>query len=128
MVDDPAAKGFYTEAMYGKKITASQYSPFVKKPSNLYNTGQAVCGGRGCVRACMISMEKRNVLKNKFKKEFRRDRQWTVDWSTPENRRVAAAGEHIAQVSLSNTSAGNLMKAAVEGEKNGALPRIKEAD
>ncbi|OGV68906.1 MAG: hypothetical protein A2283_16660 [Lentisphaerae bacterium RIFOXYA12_FULL_48_11] len=128
VVDDPAAKGFYTEAMYGKKITASQYSPFVKKPSNLYNTGQAVCGGRGCVRACMISMEKRNVLKNKFKKEFRRDRQWTVDWSTPENRRVAAAGEHIAQVSLSNTSAGNLMKAAVEGEKNGALPRIKEAD
>ncbi len=128
VVDEPDKKGFYTEAMYGKKITASQYSPFVKKPSNLYNTGQAVCGGRGCVRACMVSMEKRKVLGNKFKKEFRRDPLWTVDWSQPENSRVAAAGEHISQVSLSNTSAGNLVKVAAEGEKNGALPRIKEAD
>lgn len=128
VVEDSNAMGFYTEAMYGKKITASQYSPFVKKPSNLYNTGQAVCGGRGCVRACMISMEKRNVLKNKFHMEFRRDRQWTVDWSKPENSSVAAAGESIVQVSLSNTSAGNPSRPGTEDGKKGALPRIKEAD
>ena len=128
VADGPDAKGFYTEAMYGKKITASQFSPFVKKPSNLYNTGQAVCGGRGCVRACMISMEKRNVLQNKFLKEFRRERPWTVDWSAPENRSVAETGESIGPVSLSNTSAGTPAKRESVDAKSGAAPKAKEAD
>lgn len=58
------------------------WSPFNKKPRNLYNTGQAVCGARGCTRACMISLESRGVLQNKFKQKFRRRKPWTVDWST----------------------------------------------
>ena len=128
VVDAPESKGFYTEAMYGKKITASQYSPFVKKPSNLYNTGQAVCGGRGCVRACMVSMEKRKVLTNKFQKDFRRESPWTIDWSTPENQSVALAGEAIGPVSLSNTSAGTTVKVTTSDLSNGALPKMKEAD
>ena len=57
------------------------WSPFFKKPRNLYNTGQAVCGARGCTRACMISMEARGVLQNKFHKPFRRQKPWSVDWS-----------------------------------------------
>jgi hypothetical protein len=56
-------------------------SPFFKKPRNLYNPGQAVCGARGCTRACMISLEARDVLQNKFHKQFRRSKPWTVDWS-----------------------------------------------
>jgi len=67
--DDPAiSRGFWT--------------PFNKKPRNLYNTGQAVCGAAGCTRACMISLEARGVLKNKFKEKFRRRKQWSVDWSS----------------------------------------------
>jgi len=62
----------------------SSISPFYKKPRNLYNTGQAVCGGRGCVRACMINLEKRGVLENKFEKPFRRRKPWLVDWSQPD--------------------------------------------
>lgn len=65
----------------GGNITRSKYTPFFHKPPNVYNTGQAVCGGRGCVRACMISLEKRGVLRNKFKTDFRRRKPWTVDWS-----------------------------------------------
>jgi ferredoxin len=60
------------------------WSPFSKKPRNLYNTGQAVCGGRGCMRACMISLENRGVLKNKFHNKFRRRKPWSVDWDKPE--------------------------------------------
>ena len=59
------------------------WSPFYHKPRNLYNTGQAVCGSRGCTRACMISLESRGVLQNTFKQKFRRRPEWKVDWSTP---------------------------------------------
>ncbi len=59
------------------------WSPFNHKPRNVYNTGQAVCGARGCTRACMISLESRGVLQNSFKQKFRRRPQWKVDWSQP---------------------------------------------
>ncbi len=65
----------------GEGTRPSFISPFFKKPRNLYNTGQAVCGARGCTRACMISLEKRGVLKNKFVNEFRTEKPWTIDWS-----------------------------------------------
>ncbi|MDD4689321.1 MAG: hypothetical protein PHE51_06205 [Eubacteriales bacterium] len=59
----------------------AHYSPFYNKPANLYNSGQAVCGAMGCTRACMIALEGRGVLKNKFKTPFRRKKLWSVDWS-----------------------------------------------
>ncbi|HHX41121.1 MAG TPA: hypothetical protein GX715_14265 [Armatimonadetes bacterium] len=71
----------YMEPLYGKKITRSPITPFYRKPRNLYNTGQAVCGGRGCLRACMINLEKRDVLGNKFDEPFRRRKPWKMDWS-----------------------------------------------
>ena len=64
-------------------ITRAPWTPFYRKPRNLYNTGQAVCGGRGCMRACMISLEDRQALQNKFHKPFRRRKPWKVDWSSP---------------------------------------------
>jgi len=59
----------------------NEITPFRFKPRNLYNVGQAICGGRGCIRACMINLEKRGVVENKFKTPFRRRKPWTVDWS-----------------------------------------------
>lgn len=56
-------------------------TPFYKKPDNTFGTGEAICGGKGCIRACMISLEARNVIGNKFKQPFRRRPQWSVDWS-----------------------------------------------
>jgi len=58
------------------------WSPFFKKPNSLYNTGQAVGGARGCTRSCMIQLEKRGVLRNKFKDQFRRRPEWRVDWNS----------------------------------------------
>ncbi len=71
----------YMEGIRGKNAKPGWWSPFYKKPRNLYNTGQAVCGARGCTRACMISLENRGVLRNKFKEKFRRRKPWSVDWS-----------------------------------------------
>ncbi len=66
----------------GPRTRPGWWSPFFKKPKNLYNTGQAVGGARGCTRSCMIQLEKRGVLHNKFHQPFRRREPWRVDWST----------------------------------------------
>ena len=71
----------YMEPLYGRKIARGSNTPFYYKPRNLYNAGQAICGARGCTRACMMSLEKRGVLSNKFKSPFRRRAPWSVDWS-----------------------------------------------
>ena len=75
------------------------WSPFMKKPRNVYNTGQAVGGARGCTRACMIQLEKRGVLRNRFKDEFRRRPEWRVDWET-EPEYPADARMHDAKASV----------------------------
>jgi epoxyqueuosine reductase len=81
-----------SEYVPGRPDTSpSRISPFRKKPSNLYNSGQAVCGGAGCVRACMISLEKRGALSNRFEREFRRRKPWSVDWSAGDPDVPAAA-------------------------------------
>lgn len=72
-------KGHYFEEM--DQYKSGEISPFFHKPVNLYKSGQSICGGRGCLRACMISLEKRGVLKNKFKFPFRTTKPWRVDWS-----------------------------------------------
>ncbi|NLC44729.1 MAG: epoxyqueuosine reductase [Clostridiales bacterium] len=72
-------EGHYMEGR--NDIKPSHISPFYHKPRNLYNTGQAVCGARGCTRACMINLESRGVLKNKFHQPFRTKKPWTMDWS-----------------------------------------------
>lgn len=74
----------YTPPMYGKNVKRGSHTPFVKKPRNLYNTGQAVCGARGCTRACMIALEARGVIQNRFNDKFRRRKPWSIDWSQPE--------------------------------------------
>ena len=63
------------------KYKPSPISPFYKAPPHLYNTGKAVCGAKGCTRACMDSLEKRGVLKNKFEHPFRTSKPWSIDWS-----------------------------------------------
>lgn len=64
-----------------KNSVPGDWSPFYHQPRKVYNTGEAICGARGCTRACMISLESRGVLQNKFHDKFRRRPTWTVDWS-----------------------------------------------
>jgi len=78
--DDGSLPDYIDGQMYGYKIKPSNITPFYKKPRNLYNTGQAICGGKGCIRACMIHLEKKGILKNKFKNQFRREKPWIVEW------------------------------------------------
>ncbi len=45
----------------------------------LFDHNASLGGGRGCIRACMIHLEERGVLKNRFKNPFRRRPTWTLD-------------------------------------------------
>ena len=73
---------FPTSKTRSGKYKASDISPFETAPKHLYNSGKAICGAKGCTRACMISLENRGVLKNKFENPFRTSKPWRVDWST----------------------------------------------
>ena len=75
-------RGSYIEGR--DDLKPSSISPFYHKQKNLYNSGKAICGAAGCTRACMISLEKRGVLKNKFEHPFRTEKPWRVDWSAEE--------------------------------------------
>lgn len=88
---EPDEKGYYLKGR--DDVKPSPYSPFYHKPVNLYNTGQAVCGARGCTRACMISLENRGVLKNSFKSPFRTKKPWMVDWSAEGIAQAAGKGK-----------------------------------
>jgi ferredoxin len=72
-------KGGYIEGR--DDCRPSPYSPFYKKPRNVFTHGEAVCGGRGCIRACMIGLEARGAIKNTFKTPFRTEKPWLVDWT-----------------------------------------------
>ena len=79
---EPVAEGETGDYMPNSdKFKPASFSPFYHKPRNLYNTGQAICGAKGCTRACMISLEARGVLKNKFHSPFRTQKLWSMDWS-----------------------------------------------
>jgi ferredoxin len=45
----------------------------------LYNHNASLEGARGCTRACMIHLEQRGVLSNKFVNPFRRRKPWQLD-------------------------------------------------
>ncbi len=81
--DDVPDDQQYDQPTHGHKVARSRITPFFHKPRRLYNTGEAVCGGRGCLRACMIRLEQRGVLANRFERPFRRREPWSVDWSGP---------------------------------------------
>ncbi len=74
---------FKEPASFVGKYKASEITPFVRAPKHLYNTGKAICGAAGCTRACMISLESRGLLKNRFVNPFRTSKPWKVDWSEP---------------------------------------------
>jgi len=81
---EPVAEGETGDYIPGSdKYKPAHFSPFYHKPRNLYNTGKAICGAAGCTRACMVSLERRGVLKNKFANPFRPvgTKPWRLDWS-----------------------------------------------
>lgn len=49
-----------------------------KKFRGLFGNNPAIEGARGCIRACMIHLEERGKLKNRFNAPFRRRKPWKL--------------------------------------------------
>lgn len=45
---------------------------------NVCGYNSAMCGGKGCMRACMVHLEEKGILKNKFKNKFRKSQPWKI--------------------------------------------------
>lgn len=45
---------------------------------NACGYNNAMCGGRGCIRACMVHLEKQGKLKNQFQEPFRKRKPWRL--------------------------------------------------
>ena len=80
----------FDEVPGGREILMGQRKPRPEEVSGLqrilrkyypnacgYNS--AMCGGRGCIRACMVHMEERGILKNTFHRKFRRRKPWKME-------------------------------------------------
>jgi epoxyqueuosine reductase QueG len=57
-----------------------RFNPFIGEPMQVVVYSRALEGARGCIRACMIHLEKEGKLKNKFKEPFRRRKPWELEW------------------------------------------------
>ncbi len=53
-------------------------SELIKTWMDPYGHKPAIEGGRGCIRACMIHLDERGILKNKFKSPFRKRKPWVL--------------------------------------------------
>ena len=67
---EACSKGFQGMKPYNR------YNPFIGEPSPAILYSRAIEGGRGCIRACMIHLEKQGKLKNRFKEPFRKRKTW----------------------------------------------------
>lgn len=56
-----------------------EVNPFNAEYDFQYGYGRAIEGAAGCIRACMVHLEQRDKLKNKFHEPFRTKKPWTLD-------------------------------------------------
>jgi len=71
----PLATAKWTDALW------EHSDPYVIKFYNyvMNHVGYfALCGARGCIRACMMNLEKNGIIENKFKNEFRYKPAWLL--------------------------------------------------
>lgn len=53
--------------------------PYNRAGWESYHHPAAICGARGCMRACMIHLEEQGRLENRFRNPFRRRKPWRLD-------------------------------------------------
>jgi ferredoxin len=55
-----------------------QHFGYVRNAREAFHHPPAICGGRGCIRACMIHLEESGRVSNTFKGPFRKRRPWRL--------------------------------------------------
>jgi len=57
---------------------ANKEVPYSAKAWESYHHPSAICGSRGCMRACMIHLEERDAVENTFENRFRIRKPWKL--------------------------------------------------
>ena len=52
---------------------------YIRNAMESFHHPAAICGGRGCMRACMIHLEESGVVANRFQAPFRRRKPWKLE-------------------------------------------------
>jgi len=52
--------------------------PYIRNAWESYHHPAAICGARGCIRACMIHLEQTGRIENVFRNPFRKRRPWRI--------------------------------------------------
>lgn len=55
-----------------------EHFPYIRRAWESYHHPAALCGARGCIRACMIHLERQGKVKNVFQGPFRKRRPWRL--------------------------------------------------
>ena len=66
-------------AEYGGGWGLGRNTPYSTAGWESYHHPGAMCGARGCQRACFIHLEEQGKLKNKFKRPFRMRKPWRLE-------------------------------------------------
>jgi len=53
---------------------------FIRAGTNSFHHPGTICGARGCMMTCMIHLEEKGVLGNKFTAKFRRRKPWKLEY------------------------------------------------
>lgn len=56
-----------------------RFNPFIGEPEPVILYSRAIEGARGCIRACMIHLEKEGKIRNTFKESFRKRKAWQIE-------------------------------------------------
>ena len=71
----PIAQGAWTNCFYEENAgSIVKYYKYILNHCGYF----ALCGAKGCIRACMDSLEKSNRIENKFKNPFYRKKGWDI--------------------------------------------------
>ncbi len=55
-----------------------QNMPIIQRAWDSYHHPPALCGARGCMRACMIHLEESGRIQNTFHNPFRKRKPWRL--------------------------------------------------
>lgn len=80
----------------------NERNPFIGEYPRQYGYGRAIEGAAGCIRACMVHLEQKDKLKNRFKETFRTNRMWSVDHKNEDVVAPAVKEEYIKRGKVEN--------------------------
>ena len=80
----------------------NERNPFIGEYPRQYGYGRAVEGAAGCIRACMVHLEERDKLKNKFTEPFRTNKMWSVDHKNEDVIAPSVEEEYIKKGKVEN--------------------------